>query len=368
MPGRADTALATPDAKAPADGAERTVWPDTRRLAEILARFRDRSVVVVGDLIVDVYTDVEPLGMSQEDPSLAARYLGEARFLGGAGIVAAHAARLGASVSLVTIAGDDEAADFAAGCLSAAGVAASIIRDPARPTTVKQRFRADGRTLLRVHRLPAPPPAAPADRIASEAERRLEGADLLLFADFNHGCLPQAVVDRLSGEARRRDIRAAADCQSSSQIGNICRFRRMDLITPTEREARLAIHDWESDLPALARRVATAADAGTVLLTLGKAGLLVAGPGAEPATALPALNPAPVDPAGAGDALFVGAALALASDAGPAEAALLGSVAAACQVAGVGNTPLTVDELETGLGRYLPDPVAGDPRRHPVPA
>ena len=38
-----------------------------------------------------------------------------------------------------------------------------------------------------------------------------------------------------------------ADSQSSSQVGDISRFRNMLLIKPTEREARLAMRDFDSD-------------------------------------------------------------------------------------------------------------------------
>ena len=69
--------------------------------------------------------------------------------------------------------------------------------------------------------------------------RLVPGIDFLVFSDFNYGCLPQALVHRLIGVANSQKVRLAADCQSSSQVGDIIRFRGMDLITPTEREARI---------------------------------------------------------------------------------------------------------------------------------
>ncbi|MDR1533850.1 MAG: hypothetical protein LBU64_01935 [Planctomycetota bacterium] len=49
-------------------------------------------VCVIGDLIVDEYVHCNPLGMSQEDPTLVVSPVQETRFVGGAGIVAGHAA------------------------------------------------------------------------------------------------------------------------------------------------------------------------------------------------------------------------------------------------------------------------------------
>jgi bifunctional ADP-heptose synthase (sugar kinase/adenylyltransferase) len=60
---------------------------------------------------------------------------------------------------------------------------------------------------------------------------------------------------------------------------------------------------------------------------------------------LPAFNSAPKDVSGAGDSLLTCASMALAVGANVWESAYLGSLAAACQVSRVGNTPLTASEL-----------------------
>jgi bifunctional ADP-heptose synthase (sugar kinase/adenylyltransferase) len=52
-----------------------------------------------------------------------------------------------------------------------------------------------------------------------------------------------------------------------------------------------------------------------------------------------------MDTAGAGDSLLAASALAIALGAGIWQAAFLGSLAAACQISRIGNTPLTTDEL-----------------------
>ncbi len=66
------------------------------RLLSLINSFSRLKVCVIGDLLVDEYITCEALGMSQEEPTLVVTPLDTARFLGGAGIVAAHAAGLGA--------------------------------------------------------------------------------------------------------------------------------------------------------------------------------------------------------------------------------------------------------------------------------
>ena len=177
----------------------------------------------------------------------------------------------------------------------------------------------------------------------------MPNVDLLVFSDFNYGCLPQPVVDKIVSMAKARGVMLAADSQSSSQIGDISRFQEMDLLTPTEHEARLATRNREDGLVVLAEALRRKSSARNVLLKMGEEGLLVHASnvgGDEWLTdRVEALNAAPRDVAGAGDSLLITSALTLASGGSIWEAACLGSLAAAVQVGRVGNTPLRSHEL-----------------------
>lgn len=323
-------------------------------IGKTLARMRGRKVLVIGDLIVDEYVACDALGMSQEDPTIVVTPVLTQSFVGGAGIVAAHAAGFGAKVQLVTVAGTDATAEFAGVKLREFGVAAQLLRDESRPTTLKQRFRAGGKTLLRVSHLKQHMVNARIQAALLEAvQSRLDGAALVMFSDFNYGCLSPEVVDAISAACKRRGVPMVADSQSSSQVGDISRFRGMLLLTPTEREARLALRDFSSGMVVLVDALRERSQAENVVLKLGGEGLLVHSlktAGSEVITdQLPALNRAPKDVAGAGDSLLVAASLALASGASIWQASYLGALAAACQVGRIGNTPLTSADIEAEL-------------------
>jgi bifunctional ADP-heptose synthase (sugar kinase/adenylyltransferase) len=140
-----------------------------------------------------------------------------------------------------------------------------------------------------------------------------------------------------------------ADSQSSSQVGDVSRFQGMRLLTPTEREARLALRDFSSGLVVLAESLRKKARAQDVVVTLGAEGVLIQTHGARPedfiTDRLPALNTAPKDVAGAGDSLLIAASMGLAVGADIWQASYLGSIAAACQVGRVGNSPLSAAEV-----------------------
>jgi bifunctional ADP-heptose synthase (sugar kinase/adenylyltransferase) len=144
-----------------------------------------------------------------------------------------------------------------------------------------------------------------------------------------------------------------ADSQSSSQIGDIARFKGTTLITPTEREARIALRDNESGLVVLAEALRRQARAEHVFIKLGAEGMLVYGREKDSKEGmtdqLPAFNSAPKDVAGAGDSLLTCASLALAAGGNIWQSAYLGSLAAACQVGRLGNSPLSAGQLVTEL-------------------
>ena len=324
------------------------------RLEALLIQFASLKVCVVGDLIVDEYTTCEPLGMSQEDPTIVVTPVDSTRFVGGAGIVAAHAAGLGAQVRFVSVTGTDAPREFAHDALAAAGVRTHLLADDSRPTTLKQRFRSQGKTLLRVSHLHQGAIATQLQtRLLEYLEEAMQGADLLVFSDFNYGCLPQTVVNKATLMARARGVTLAADSQSSSQVGDISRFQGMNLLTPTEREARISTRNREDGLVVLAEALRQQSSARNILLKLGEEGLMIHAEndtGSEWLTdRIGSLNLAPKDVAGAGDSLLIASALTLACGGSIWEAACLGSLAAAVQVGRVGNTPIQHQELRQEL-------------------
>jgi rfaE bifunctional protein kinase chain/domain len=324
------------------------------RLAQLCTLFEKLKVVVIGDLIIDEYITCQPLGMSQEDPTIVVTPIDSLRFIGGAGIVAAHAAGLGAQVDFISVTGQDAPRSFGIEKLAEFKVRSHLLEDISRPTTLKQRYRSKGKSLLRVSHLHQGAISAELQQQMLELlEPVLADADLLVFSDFNYGCLPQPLVERVTAMAKAHGVLLAADSQSSSQVGDISRFTGMDLITPTEREARIAARNHEDGLVVLAEKLRKQAQAKNVLLKMGEEGLLIHAwdsAKCDPESGImtdqvPALNSHPKDVAGAGDSLLIAGAMAMACGANIWEAGCLGSLAAAIQVGRVGNTPLQIDEL-----------------------
>ncbi len=323
------------------------------KLVAIVEDFSKLKVCVIGDLIVDEYITCQALGMSQEDPTIVVTPIDSRTFVGGAGIVSAHAAGLGADVQFFSVTGNDESREFSLKNLSDFFVKSHLFVDETRPTTLKKRFRSKGKTLLRVNYLHQREISTELqEKMLKTLENIIPNIDLLVFSDFNYGCLPQVIVDQIISLAKLHKVLLVADSQSSSQVGDISRFKGMDLITPTEYEARISTHNQRDGLVVLAEELKKQSDAAHILLKIGEEGLLIHSDKRKEdwlTDRIDALNCSPKDVIGAGDSLLIASAMTLASGGTIWEAALLGSLAAAIQVGRVGNTPLKIKEFLTEL-------------------
>ena len=322
-----------------------------KTLRQNIEKFKKLKICVIGDLIIDEYINCNPLGMSQEDPTIVVTPSESKKFIGGSGIVAAHAAGLGANVEYITVAGKDDLVKYTREKLSQFNVNHQIFIDDSRPTTLKQRFRSNSKTLLRVSHLQQHTISNNIQlKIIKSIKKIIKSCDLLMFSDFNYGCLPQVLVEKIINIAKQNNVIIAADSQSSSQTGNIGRFQLMDLIVPTEREARISLRNNEDGLVVIANKILEVSRAKYLILKLGEEGVLIEEAMNEKKSdiftdRLEALNKRAIDVAGGGDSLFVGSALSLVSGSSIWEAALIGSIMSSIQVGRIGNVPIKSKEL-----------------------
>lgn len=316
-------------------------------LSQIIEKFKNLKIAVFGDIILDEYITCDAVGMSQEDPTIVVTPISKNLFLGGAAIVAAHAKSLGANVSLFSVVGDDEYSNFVANELEIQQISTYIIKDSTRPTTLKQRFRASGKTLLRVNNLKHHDISKDLqDELINQFTTKFD-FDLVIFSDFSYGVLSDRFVDIVSNKAKEKDIFICADSQSSSQVGDISRFHGMSLVTPTEREIRLALNDFNSGLVVLSEKLQTKSNPKYIFTTLGSEGLMIYNTNESELLTdkLPALNDYAKDVSGAGDSMLISSSMALCVGANIWESAYIGSLAAAVQVSRVGNIPIKKNEI-----------------------
>jgi len=226
-------------------------------ILHIIDNMRHKNVLVIDDTIVDQYAYCNAVGMSQEDPTIVVTQDELKLFLDGAGIVVEHAKYLGAKqVSYFSAVGQGAHPKFVRQRLSEYNARSFFYEDGTRPTIIKTRYRVGSKTLLRVNEVRSHDISEALQTcIGDDLKKALHHVDVVLSSDFNYGMLPQPLVDDITAYAAAKPVILAADSQTSSQVGDISRFKNMHLITSTEREIRVAHKNDKDGLVILAQKL-----------------------------------------------------------------------------------------------------------------
>jgi bifunctional ADP-heptose synthase (sugar kinase/adenylyltransferase) len=252
------------------------------------------------------------------------------------------------------VVGEDELSGLVRTDLADAGVQVNAVVDRARPTTMKQRFWADGYKLLQVDELDN----SPLNEIhIDEIRNHISDSeiDVVVFSDFRHGLFHAESISKLSA-AIPDGVLKAADSQVSNRWGNILDFQGFDLITPNEGEGRFALGDQDSGVRSLALRLLEEGNARNMIMTLGERGVLAYRRSSTAPRSffyLDSFANTLVDAVGAGDALLSAATLALKSSGSLVEAAIIGEAAAAVACEIDGNVPVERDDIKRRLDNLL---------------
>jgi D-beta-D-heptose 7-phosphate kinase/D-beta-D-heptose 1-phosphate adenosyltransferase len=121
-----------------------------QELKTITDRFRSKTVLVVGDLMLDRYLWGSVSRISPEAPVPVVELSGETTRLGGAANVAGNIASFGARTRIVGVVGDDEHGKKILSELGKLSISPqAVLVDSRRPTTVKTRIVAHSQQVVR---------------------------------------------------------------------------------------------------------------------------------------------------------------------------------------------------------------------------
>jgi rfaE bifunctional protein kinase chain/domain len=316
-------------------------------LRESLGKLKGFRVHVVGDTIVDSYTQTAMIGGQAKTPTMSVLYEGRKDYIGGAAIVAEHLSSAGAEVVFSTVLGDDPLKDFVIDHLKQAGVDCRPLIDKTRPTTHKNAIIAGGYRLLKIDTLDN---SSISNSILEQITASIAevAVDAVVFSDFRHGIFNRRTIPTLIS-AVPQGVYKVADSQVASRWGNITEFTGFDLITPNEREARFALADQDSGIRPLASALYDFARCKTLILKLGDRGVLTCRNSDHEALnsffVVDSFTENLEDAVGAGDALLAYATLAMLATRSEVIATILGSFAAACECEFEGNIPITPDDV-----------------------
>lgn len=323
---------------------EGLTFDDLRDAALKLSGIR---VHVVGDTIVDSYTECSMIGGGAKTPTMSVRFESKHDFTGGAAVVAKHLRAAGGDVVFSTVLGDDALKDQVLKDLDGYGVRAHPVIDPTRPTTNKNAIVVGGYRLLKIDTLDN---RSVSEKVLKQlvAQVTTTSSDAVVYSDFRHGIFNRHTIPDLVAAIPGHTYRVA-DSQVASRWGNILDFKGFDLITPNEREARFALGDQDSVVRPLGVELFRRAECRTLMLKLGDRGMITfrdrPPTDARSFFSLDSFAQRAVDPVGAGDALLAYATLTMVATGNEVVAGILGSFAAGIECEMDGNVPVGQKDL-----------------------
>jgi len=329
------------------------------RLLQAIDRMSGIPVLVVADLVLDVFEYGVIGRISREAPVLILDHVRTDRVPGG-GANAVHNLRaLGGRPLVVGRVGVDDAGERLVDLLQACGAGVEgIWRDAGYTTPVKRRILAGSahsvkQQIVRVDLGGGPPvgEAAPLLRHVQEMAPRTAG---VLISDYSFGLVHPANAGRLQ-EACGAGLRPLF----VDSRGQLRLFRGLAAATPNLQEAEAVSGEPIGDDPQRLRRAALLLrerlDADAVAVTVGSRGMQVATRRGETA-AIPVYGTDEVaDVTGAGDTVIAALTLAVLSGCGHLEAALLANYAGGLVVMKRGTATVLPEELREAV-RSDPDP------------
>jgi D-beta-D-heptose 7-phosphate kinase/D-beta-D-heptose 1-phosphate adenosyltransferase len=312
---------------------------------ELLSRLQGRTLIVVGDLMLDHFLVGAVDRISPEAPVPVVRFDRDSFRLGGAANVANNAATLGARVQVVGIVGDDEAGGLIRTELTKLGIDPSgVVSDPGRRTTRKLRVvTSRNQQVARIdYEDDREVQGAVEAALVSRIEQMSSAADAIVVSDYLKGAISRGVASGAIAAARRRGVALLVD----PKVPHIDYYAGATVITPNHHEAEAVTHmriRSTDEALAAARRFRERAQCESVLVTRGEHGMTLLGTDVE--AELPAEAREVADVTGAGDTVVAAMALALAAGAPLIDAARLANRAAGIAVGKFGPATVSIEEL-----------------------
>jgi rfaE bifunctional protein kinase chain/domain len=299
---------------------------------------RRARILVVGDVMLDRYWFGDVSRISPEAPVPVVHVTRNEDRIGGAGNVARNAAALGARVTLLSVAGRDEAGQALRALLAAESFMVNLHEDPAYSTITKLRVIGRQQQLLRVDFETQPGHEVLAAKLEAYGQL-LADCDVVVLSDYGKGGLTH--VMRMIELARAANKPILVDPKGDDWA----RYAGATLITPNRSEFREVTGSWksEAELADKAAAVRRQFDLDAVLVTRSEEGMSLfdaTGAHHEPTRAQEVF-----DVSGAGDTVIAAYAVALAAGAGGIEAMRLANRAAGIVVGKFGTAVASADEV-----------------------
>ncbi|TMI13273.1 hypothetical protein E6H35_08060 [Candidatus Bathyarchaeota archaeon] len=321
--------------------------------ARIIDGFQDKTVLVIGDLMVDRYVRSQGRKLSREAPVPVADFISEELVLGGAANLANNLVALGAKVRVLGVVGNDEPGKWIQEELEKKGVDISGAVVNSRPTSLKTRFILNHRQYLRIDKESRTDVEAHVTKqFLYSLEDLLEDADGIVFSDYDKGVITPELISNVVEECRVQEKKVVAQ----PKVRHYLDYVGVSMVKSNVREATIAtgvsmVND--TSLRNMGHNLMTRLECEGLLLTRSEQGMILFEK--KNITSFPPFKgPKPgFNAVGVRDCMTAVLAMSIVSKAPIGEAVLLAGLAASQHADNLGTVVVDLNDLRSQANTTL---------------
>ena len=323
-----------------------------QNLIKIIDNFKNKSILVIGDVMLDkcIWGDVERI--SPEAPVQVVEVTEESYSPGGAANVANNIAALGSKVIMVGIVGNDTTKEELVEELKKRGIDTSgLIVDESKRTIRKVRIFGKSQQLLRFdYEKKGYVGKETEDKILDFLKSKIKSVDAVIVSDYAKGVVTKTLMEKLKELCKENNKSIVVDPKPRHKDF----YRNVALITPNHAEAHQMSNigkdeeeNTKEDIEKLGKTLLDELNSN-ILITRGEKGMSLF---CKDGTIkhIPTFAKEVYDIIGAGDTSVAALTLALASGASFEESAIIANYAAGIVVGKVGTSTVSIDELKKSI-------------------
>ncbi len=316
-------------------------------LIKIVEQFKNKKILVIGDVMLDKYIWGEVTRISPEAPVQIVNVSRESYAPGGAANVANNIAALDASSIIVGVVGNDGTRDILSNELKKRNIDVSgLITDDNKRTIKKVRVFGRSQQLLRFdYEKKDDVDAKTEGLIFSFISKKIEGIDAVIVSDYAKGTITKRLMEKLVKLCNDKGKIIVVDPKPKHKEF----YKNVTLITPNNKEANEMAGFAEEDssdehVEKIGKQLLRELNS-TVLVTRSERGMALFEKNGD-ITSIPTFAKEVYDIVGAGDTVVASVALALASKASFRDASIIANYAAGITVGKVGTSTVSTEELK----------------------
>ena len=322
---------------------------DKQRFEEISGLFSQKSILVIGDVMLDKFMWGKADRISPEAPVPIISIDKISHSPGGAANVALNLSKLSANVHLLAVVGDDNESNLLEEDLEKQGVKIKFIKDAKKSTTTKTRIMAHGQQVVRTD-------YENTNDITSEQIKHINDMivrcsseiDAIIIEDYNKGLLVKDCINTILDIAAKNDIPVYVDPKKE----NFFVYNKIRLFKPNmfEFESIIDFNKQNKGFEELGEQLRKKINAEILMITRGEEGVTLFTDNNIQTIGTKARKVH--DVSGAGDTAISAFVLADLSGASIEESAMISNYAAGRVCEEVGVVPISLEMIKDIVDHY----------------